>query len=540
MDGSAAPHPPTPQEAAQELVKRKRIRVSFYDFVKEAWSQFEFGRPFTEGWAIGAVAEHCQAVIAGEIDDLLINIPPRMSKSTMVSVCLTPWAWIDTPTLQVLSASYSDVIATNDHVKCRRLVESAWYQTRFPHIALAEDQNTKGKFDNTLGGYRVRTSTDGSTTGQGGDLILIDDPNNANDTSDAALNATLNWWRDVLPTRVNNPLKQKRIVVQQRVHEKDISGEIMREGGPSWVKLILPMEFEERRRCVTVKLPSTGDKPWTDPRMKEGELLWPERVDKTALDKIKRPMSTYARAGQLQQRPSPGEGGIIKRKWFKTWKQARPPTVDFTILSVDTAMSEQKEAAYNAATTWGVFKAPETGTPSVILLSVWREKCEYPELRKRIQRLSRNYLDEGPLEGPPAQDGKNYRPTMVLIERKNNGISLIQELSRSEITVHGFNPDKLGDKTMRVRLVTPLLESGRVWVPGAPLSNYERLRPYADEFVEQCASFPKAESRDLVDTMTQALWRLHQSGWIWVGGDPEPMPEYTNPGGDGDGEPIYG
>lgn len=539
MDGDAKPKIITPADAASELRQRRKIRTNFHTFLKDGWAQFEFGRTFVDSWAVGAVCEHCQAVVQGEIEDLLINIPPRSTKSTIVSVCLLPWAWIDWPELQVMAASYADSVANNDHVKCRRLIESEWYGTINPQIVLADDQNTKFKFDNTLGGYRVRTSTDGATTGQGGDLLIIDDPNSAKDVTDTALANVLQWWNDVLPSRHNDPNNAMRIVVQQRVHEKDISGEITRNGGPSWVKLILPMEFETKRACVTVTLPSTGAKRWRDPRTKEGELLFPERVDLKALAKMKRTMSSYAAAGQLQQRPAPGDGGIIKRKWFQIWDQPTPPKIEFSILSVDTAMSEEDEAAYSAATVWGVFRHPRTGTPCAILLTVWRDQVDYPDLRKRIIRLARNYLDDGPLDGKPKKFDIDLKPTMTLIEAKNNGISLIQEMSRSDITVTRFNPDKLGDKTSRVKLITPMMESKRVWVPGDPRMNFKEPRPWAIEFIDQAISFPKAASRDLVDTTTQALWRLHMSGWIWNEGDPGEEPVYTNPGGEDD-RPIYG
>lgn len=553
MDGSG-PRPPTRAEAAAELLRREQAKDSLYTFLGEAWPQFEGGRDFTGGWAIGAIAEHLGAVIHGQIKDLVINQPPRTTKSSLAGVCLTPWAWIHYPQLQFFYTSYSDKLSIRDHVKARRLMQSNWYQARWGDLFdIAEDQNTKLRYDNTKGGYRVASSTEGTTTGEGGDIIVCDDPNSAKDVSDAKLDTVLEWWNYVMPTRLNDLKTGRRIVVQQRVHEKDITGEILKNDvDGDWVRLILPMEFESKRRAVTVKLPSTNGKVWQDPRQQEGELLWPERVGKKELRKLKKELKTeYAVAGQLQQRPSPGEGGIIKKKWFQRWEQPEPPRVQFTILSVDTAMSEEKESAQSAATTWGVFEHPEFRYPCVILLSTWRGQVGYPELRERIIRLSNHYLDNGPIYNPdgtqtkPLRPRKDRKPSMVLIEAKNNGISLIQEISKSDINVIRFNPDKLGDKTMRVRLITPLLESKKVWMPGLPLISkdtgkyyYDRFRGFADEFVEQCASFPKAESRDLVDTMTQALWRLEQSGWIGVTGDPEPPPEYTD-GGAQDASPIY-
>jgi hypothetical protein len=174
MDGSvAAPHPPTRQEAAAELLKRRRAKESLYSFLCDAWPQFEGGRPFTGGWAIGAIAEHLQAVIQGEIRDLVINQPPRTTKSSLAGVCLTPWSWIHYPELQFFYTSYSDKLSIRDHVKARRLIESDWYQARWGEsFDLSIDQNTKIRYDNTKGGYRVASSTDGTTTGEGGDIIV--------------------------------------------------------------------------------------------------------------------------------------------------------------------------------------------------------------------------------------------------------------------------------------------------------------------------------------------------------------------------------
>lgn len=550
MDGSGEPAKPTivtREDAAAELLKRRKITEKFHDFVAAAWPQFEGGRPFTDGWVIGAVCEHVQAVLEGQIRDLLINYPPRCSKSSIVSVCMQPFDWIHRPQTQYFCAAYSDKLTVRDHVKARRLMESRWYQLRWgDKFQLTDDQNTKVRYDNLQGGYRAASSIDGTVTGDGGDILVFDDPNSANDLGDAALEKAATFWQFTMPTRMNDFKTSRRIVVQQRLHEKDISGLILRDKG-DWVHLMLPMEFEAKRRSITVKLPSTNGKRWQDPRQKEGELLWPERIDAPSLAKLKKELGTaYAVAGQLQQRPAPGEGGIMKRKWFQVWAQPSPPKLKAKFLSVDTAMSEKKEAADSAITAWGVFDHPDTKTPCVMLLAAWHDRVEYPELRERTWRMSRNYLDDAPIydgagnKTKPAKENAALKVDQTVIERKNNGISLQQELSKTGINLFGFNPDKLGDKVERVRLITPILESLRVWVPGSAASNYERPRKWAEDLVEQCAAFPKAAKRDLVDTMVQVLWRLHISGWIWVSGDPEPEPEYTNPGGQDDGEPIYG
>jgi len=361
-----------------------------------------------------------------------------------------------------------------------------------------------------------------------------DDPNNVKDQSDARLDEATNFFTRVLPTRFNDPVTGRLIVIQQRTHEKDISGYILSNLSSDYVKLILPMEFETKRRCVTVPLRYTNGKPWRDPRKEVGELLHPAQMPKAQLQELKRTIgSSYAIAGQLQQRPAPEEGGMIKKKWWKIWPHEKPPALQYTILSIDTAMSEREDAAYSAATTWGVFNETETPNeygagegdggfpvviPNVILLSTWREQCAYPELRRRVQRMAIDYLDDGPSQRPV---NKRRSPDIILVEAKANGISLIQDLRRGGVPAIGFNPDKLGDKKQRVRLITPLIESGRVWLPGKG-PDYKVPRPFADDFREQCGMFPNAASRDLVDTMTQALWRLQSSGFVWGTGDPGP------------------
>lgn len=372
--------------------------------------------------------------------------------------------------------------------------------------------------------YNVRVANNHNYFANGILTHNCDDPNALNDTSDAGLETVQQFWEDVMPTRLNDARTGRRIIVQQRAHEKDLTGIITRNKDHGFVTLVLPMEFEPDRRSVTVVLPSTAPKKWQDPRTKEGELLWPERIGPVELKKLKKELRTsYNISGQLQQRPAPGEGGIIKRKWFRIWPEARPPKCYYIVQSWDTAMSEKKEAAYNACSTWGVFK-DEHEVPNIILLAAWRRQCEYPELRKHAIRMSSNYLDDGDLRFPQKPANPAMKPHLLLIEDKSSGKTLIQDLRRASIMATPFNPDKLGDKTQRVRMVTPILEGGRVWVPGIG-PDYKAMRTFADRFVEQSVSFPKAASRDWVDTMTQALWRLESSGWVYHPDDEPPPPE---------------
>lgn len=475
----------TPADAAEELLRRRGAAGSLHEFVIQAWPQVEAGRPFKDNWHIKIITEHIQELVKGNIRNLLINIPPRMSKSSVCAVMTPAWVWIDQPHIQFLFSSYVSTLSKRDSRKCRSLIRSRWYQTRWgDRFSILDDSDTIDRFDNNKSGYRIATSVDGVNTGEGADILVFDDLNSVRDQSDVALNSTLDWWTSVMPTRMNDFKTARRLSIQQRVHEKDISGHIIaNDDEKDWVRLILPMEYEKSRVCITVPLPSTKGKPWRDPRKDEGELLDPNRIGPVEVARLKRELaSQYSIAGQLQQRPAPAEGGIIKRAWFKTWQQTRPPKCEFTIMSVDTSLTDTESSAYNAATTWGVF-FDEHKVPNVIFLSMWRERCEYPELRKRLLRMSENYLDDGPHELP--SNVAKHRPDIVLVEAEGFGRLLIRDLHRAGVNAHGFNPTGKGDKTQRVRIVTPILEGGRMWVPGVP-PEYTRLRPAADAFVHQC------------------------------------------------------
>lgn len=343
------------------------------------------------------------------------------------------------------------------------------------------------------------------------DSILLhncDDVNNTSNMSEASLESSLSVYTDVLPTRFNDLKTGRMCVVQQRVDERDVSGWII-ANQPEFVKLILPMEFEVSRRCTTVPLKSTNGLPWSDPRTVEGELLMPNRVGPKELKSLKSAMaSEYIIAGQLQQRPAPAEGGMIKKAWFQKYKHDFQPNIKFTIQAWDTASSIRKEAAFSACTTWGIFD-DEHGYPSLILLGAWRKKVEFPELYKTVQRMGQDY--RATTEDRPINT--RFKPDLILVEEKSTGIPLIQTLNKAGLILTAWRPDKYGDKVERVRKVTHLLEAGRVYVPMQG-PDFTRMKKYADVLVMQMITFPNAASRDFTDTATMVLQRIINSGWI--------------------------
>jgi phage terminase large subunit-like protein len=491
-------------EFQQDILKAE---LSLHEFIKQAWHVIEGDKEFIDGWHIQAICEHLEAVANRQIKNLIINLPPRCMKSTIGSICFPAWLWARIPGEQFLYASYALSLSLRDSVKCRRLILSPWYQERWgDRYQLVGDQNTKGRFDNTQKGYRIASSAGSSVTGEGGSILFCDDISNALDgESEVQRENKIDWWNQVWSTRLNDKKNDCRVVIQQRIHERDITGYILSHDDLNeWTKLILPMEFEEKRKSRTVVLPTTEGQIWEDPRVKEGQLLWPERIDEEGLKSLKQALgSSYAIAGQLQQRPSPEAGGIIKKDWFQWWKDTTPPDIQFVLQSWDTAFSSGKKSAYSACTTWGVFY-DHNYIENVILLSMWRGRVEYTELREIAKRLYFDYRDTGKernlkFKGRPID--------MCLIEAKASGDPLLRDLALAAINAVPFNPTGYGDKMKRVHFITPLIEGERVWLPARPPS-YDTLLPFADEFLEAVACFPNLESNDLVDTMSQALTKL--------------------------------
>lgn len=507
----------------EEQLATHEAELSLYEFLKQSWPHIEGDKKFIDGWHLQVICEHLEAVVNRQIKNLIINLPPRCCKSNLVSVVFPAWVWLRRPQETFMYSTYILAFALRDSIKCRRLILSPWFQKRWGNrFKLVGDQNTKSRFDNSKHGFRLSVSCGSGTTGEGASLLICDDPNNALDgESKTKRESTLDWWSQVWSTRSNDKETTCRIVVQQRIHEKDITGYIVdNDELGEWTKLILPMEYEESRKAHTIILPSTNGKPWEDPRKKEGELLWPERFNEKAVKSLKQDLgSSYRIAGQLQQRPSPEKGGILKKDWFQWWKSTTPPDIEFVVQSWDTAYSKKETAAYSACTTWGVFY-DHNRIENVILLSLWRGRVEYTELRERAKRLYFDYRDTGAVRNPSFTG----RPIdMFLIEAKASGDPLIKDLFMAGIPSVAVNPSRDGDKTKRVHFITPLIEGGRVWVP-ARGPKFDTLLPYADEFVELAAAFPNLESNDVIDTMSQALQKLKAGMFVLNPRDERPIP----------------
>lgn len=434
------------------------------------------------------------------------------------------WVWINEPSTRFLCLSHSRDLAIEASVKHRDIIESEWYKLRWgDRFELKADQNEKTKFSNDQSGYRTSTGMLSRTTGKGANFLIVDDPNNAIE-SEVESTSIIKRWDAVLSTRLNDINKDKRLVIQQRTKQTDLTGHILDgEESSEWTKFIIPMEFEESRRCKTIVLPSSNGKRWKDPRTVEKESICPVRFSAQAIDKLKKRLgSNYLIAGQLQQRPAPEEGGLFRKSWFQWWKKEAPPKVFQIVQSWDTAFKKEdkrqanQKISYSACTTWGLFD-DEFGITNMILLNLWRDRVEFPELRSMAQKLAKDYRNNGSVDITP--DGEHV-PDMILIENKATGDPLNQELRRAGIVTTMYDPSLDGDKIRRASLITHMVQAGRIWVPARP-PNFENLTSFSKLFVDSCANFPNDdESKDVVDTFTQAVRKTVKSGVIRHPKDP--------------------
>lgn len=550
-----------PVELLKEI-DRCEYEEDFYKFFKAGWRYIDPSL-FADGVPLECVADHLQAVARGEIKRLIVNIPPRMSKSSLCSVSFPAWVWAqrrESPTsgpgTQFLHASYSQSLSLRDSVKCRRLIESPWYKQLWgDRFVLTSDQNTKTRFDNSRTGSRLCTSVGSTLTGEGGNIIIVDDPNAAQEAfSEATISTTIEWWDTALSTRLNDARNGAFVVIQQRLAEDDLTGHILSKSVGEWQHVMLPMRYEPERSFHT----SIG---WEDWRSEPGELLWPERFGEDEVVQLERTLGPYGAAGQLQQRPSVKGGGIIKRDWWQLWEQDQFPSMSYIVASLDTAYTTKQENDFSAMTIWGVFTdMPDTmannfasanhhgeksgssslvnyktaaarfdeaaqiklrsslieSAPKVVMLWAWQERMELHELVEKV-----------------ASSCSRFRVDTLLIESKAAGISVAQELRRlysnEDFGVQLLDPGSQ-DKVSRLYSVQHLFSDGIIYAPD---------RRWADEVITQIEMFPKAKNDDLVDTVSQAMRYLRTTGVLQrqdeVRRDIEQSMRHTN----GAAEPLY-
>ncbi|MGI8422986.1 MAG: phage terminase large subunit [Chloroflexota bacterium] len=476
-----------------DAVRAEKAWRRLGEFVRQAWHVVEPATPFVANWHLDVIAEHLEAVTRGELRHLLINIPPRHMKSLSVSVFWPCWEWLTWPERRWLFSSYALSLSVRDSLKCRRLIESPWYQRNWAHVfQLTSDQNAKLRFDNSATGYRIATSVDGGNTGEGGDRIVVDDPHNVREAeSDIVREGVLTWWDEVMPSRLNDPKTGARVVVMQRVHERDLAGHILERG--EWHHLCLPAEYEPRS-FTGVPAPPDANRAMdaqphdvcpiaVDPRARDGELLWPERIGPVEIAAYKRDLGAYAYAGQYQQRPVPREGALFRSEWFR----ALP--VGFDLLRPrlhivqywDLAWSERASADYTAAVTVGI----DPGTQKLYVLDVWRGRVQEQTLHETV---AERIVQQRPLVVGVEESAYKQRATQDLIARVNRLVSA----SGHTATATALRVTR--DKVFRARIPAGRAEAGFVYV--------DRSAPWWQALETELLRFPKGAHDDQVDALS--------------------------------------
>lgn len=435
------------------------------DFVKFAWPIVEPSTPLIWNWHIDLICEYLEEVTDGNIQDLIINMPPRHMKSNLVSVFWPCWIWIGEAAKRMIFSSYAQELSTRDSVKVRRILTSPEFQSLWgDKVKLVGDQNVKTRFENTATGYRMATSVGGSVTGEGGDILVVDDPHNIKEIhSDLKRKSVIEWWDNVMSTRRNDPERSARVIIMQRGHQLDLSGHVLKRD--DYTLLCIQSVAESKETIVFPRSGRTLDR-------REGALLWPKRFGESAIKDARRELGSYGFASQHQQRPTPVGGGIIKRAWWQYYKEL-PKETGRTIQSWDTAFKAGEENDYTVGGTW------VEADKGFYLIDVWRKRVEFPDLKR----------------GMIAQYDK-HRPNRVIVEDKASGQSVIQSMKReTKIPIKAIGVDS--DKVSRVHAISPAIEAGRVFLP-------ERA-PWLADFLDEFESFPNGSHDDQVDMTSQAL-----------------------------------
>ena len=456
----------------ERSVVREKGQESFLDFCGSVWSEFICGAHHSK------MAEAFERVASGQCKRLMINMPPRFGKSQLTSWLLPAWIVGNSPNKKIIMASHTAELSLRFGRMVRNLIDSDEYKKVFPDVGLNLDSKAAGRFDISGGGEYFSIGVGGAVTGRGADLLIIDDPHSEQQGQSAdpkIFENTYEWY-------LSGPRQRLQpggaiIIVMTRWGKKDLCGSILkdsitRDGSDQWEIIELP-----------AILPS-------------GRSLWEDFWKLEELESIKATLPVSHWEAQYQQNPVSEESALVKREWWKIWEEKDPPKCEFLIQSWDTAFLKTQRADYSACTTWGVFYMENDDgymAPQIILLDAFQERLEFPELKRRAYEQYNNWM-----------------PDAFIVEAKAAGSPLIFELRKIGIPVQEFTPSRGNDKIARVNAVADLFASGSVWCPA---------KRWAEEVMEQFASFPVGDHDDLVDSSTQALLRYRQGGFITLSHD---------------------
>lgn len=497
----------TREEAAAEILRRREARKSLAKYMG-----YVSGKPAPKHLELLCAKIH--QCMDRKITRLIVAMPPGHAKTFCLSHHFPAFYLSKFPGHCVIAVTHTQDLAKANGRRARNILASDEHRNLFPETSVSEDSAAADAWETTRGGIYLGFGVGSTVVGRRASCVVIDDALKGMDDADSDLVREKLWtWygADLFTRLVPGGLI---IIVATRYHLDDLSGRLLaasqQPGGEKWETLILPALAEKADPLGRV----------------EGEALWPEWQPKQALLNIKAQPAMTPRmwSALFQQRPVIEGGNLIKRSYIKLWCHIEPPETTFIIQSWDTAISARSSAAYSCCLTFGVFM-DEHNMPVLILLSRWRGRVEYPELRKMAQRLYYNYLDDRidmPMHNPSKRS-----PDICLIEDKATGKPLIADLGRAGIQATAFQVSRYGDKTARLRLCLDIFEGGRVYVPAVPPA-YTLPRQWAEEYISSLISFPNADSRDDADATSQAIIRLKTSGWIYHSGEGPKEAPYTS------------
>ena len=456
---------------AKDLTDSEKAKNNFMDFTKTVWEEFINGRHHR------IMAEKFNRIATGDLKRLIVNMPPRHTKSEFGSYLLPAWLMGRNPRLKIMQTTHTAELAFRFGRKVRNLMNSKEYSKIFEGVELRADSQAAGRWETSKGGEYFAAGVGGAVTGRGADLLIIDDPHSEQDAlSPPALENAYEWYTSGPRQRLQPG--GSIVIIMTRWAENDLTGKLIRQQARD----ILADKWE------VVEFPALM--PETD------EPLWKEFWKKEDLLAVKGSLSIGKWEAQWQQNPTSEQSAILKREWWKTWEGDEIPPLEYVMQSYDTAYSKKSNADFSAITTWGVFYPEEGGPPNIILVDAKRGRWDFPDLRRKA-----------------LEEFKYWDPECILIEAKASGMPLTQELRNMGIPVTNYSPSRGNDKFTRVNSIAPLLESGLVWCPDTR---------WGEEVIEECAAFPAGEHDDYVDTVTQALRRFREGGFIQHPEDYEP------------------
>ncbi len=461
-------------DQAKQAQQVEEAQDTFMGFVKHTWPAFIEGRHHK------IMAQAFERIARGELKRLIVNMPPRHTKSEFASFLLPAWFLGQYPEKKIIQTAHTAELSVGFGRKVRNLVDSEDFKKVFPSLQLRADSKAAGRWSTNKNGEYFAIGVGGAVTGKGADLLIIDDPHSEQEGQSgdpSVFDRTYDWY-------TSGPRQRLQpggaiIIVMTRWHMRDLTGKIIkssaqRAGSDEW---------------EVIEFPAI---------MPSGKSLWPEFWSLTELEALRSELPASKWNAQYQQNPTAEEGALIKREWWKRWEPDYPPQCEFVIQSWDTAFLKTQRADYSACTTWGVFYHPDDDgntQPNIILLDAYKERLEFPELKKTAFEM-----------------WTDMQPDAFIVEGKAAGMPLIFELRAMGIPVSEYTPSRGNDKIARVNAVADLFASGVVWAPETR---------FAEEVIEEFAAFPAGEHDDLVDSSTQALLRFRQGGFVALRSDEE-------------------